>query len=134
MSGETQRNESGWTVDTSREDLLSRIDCQEKLFDRRFTDQNEAVKTANAANDKRFEGVNEFRAQLSDQVNTFLPRKEYDARHETLENRVTELTDRLNRSDGQDKGSDLTRSDMYKLGGFVISVLGLIILLANKVF
>lgn len=36
----------------------------------------EAVNKANAANEKRFEGVNEFREQLKDQAGTFITRGE----------------------------------------------------------
>lgn len=104
MSGETEQHVSGWTVDTSREDLLRVIADQQKYFERRLLDQQNAVKIANEASEKRFESVNEFRGQLNDQVRTFLPRAEYDARHETLENRVSELTNRLNRSEGKSTG------------------------------
>lgn len=96
-----------------------------------------AVKEENAkterASEKRFESVNEFRGQLSDQVNTFLPRKEYDARHEPLETRITELNDRMNRREGQTKGSDLTMNKIYAAIATVGVVLGTLVLLANNV-
>lgn len=123
MSGETEKQVSGWTVDTLKE-----------YFEQRFTAQEKAVKTANEASEKRFDAVNEFRGQLGDQVRTFLPRTEYDARHETLENRVSELTDRLNRSDGKVQGTDITMGKIYAAIGAVGAILAIIVLLSNQVF
>jgi hypothetical protein len=45
---------------------------------------DKAVIKAETATEKRFEGVNEFRQTLSDQASTFMPREEYNARHEAL--------------------------------------------------
>lgn len=131
MSGETEKNISGWTVDTSREDLLRVIADQEKYFERRLLDQQNAVKIANQASEKRFESVNEFRGQLNDQVRTFLPRAEYDARHETLENRVSELTNRLNRNEGKSTG--LNAGWGYLLGGLagIATIVGIILAFNN---
>lgn len=123
MGGETEKQISGWTVDTLKE-----------YVEQRFVAQEKAVTTANEASEKRFDAVNEFRAQLGDQVRTFLPRTEYDARHETLENRVSELTDRLNRSDGQSKGQEITIGKIYAGLAAVGGVVTVVVLLANNVF
>lgn len=123
MSGETELRPSGWSVDTLKE-----------YVEQRFITAEKAVKTANEASEKRFDAVNEFRGQLGDQVRTFLPRTEYDARHETLENRVSELTDRLNRSDGKTRGSEITMGKIYAAIGAVGAILAIIVLLANNVF
>lgn len=133
MSGETQRDESGWTVDTLKQHYDQRFRDQEKAVSAALASAEKAVSTANVANEKRFESVNEFRAQLTDQTATFLPRKEYDARHETLESRVSELTDRMNRSDGQQKGSDLTIGKIYAAIAAVGAILGILVLVANGV-
>lgn len=43
---------------------------------------DKAIAKAEAATEKRFEGVNEFRAQLADQARTFISRTESLSRHE----------------------------------------------------
>lgn len=123
MSGETEKSVSGWTVDTLKD-----------YVEQRFVAQENAVRIANEASEKRFDAVNEFRAQLSDQTRTFLPRTEYDARHETLENRVSELTDRLNRSEGKTQGSEVTIGKIYAAIGAVGAILAIVILIANNLF
>lgn len=120
MSGETEKQVSGWTVDTLKE-----------YVEQRFISQEKAVGIANEASEKRFDAVNEFRGQLGDQVRTFLPRAEYDARHETLENRVSELTDRINRSEG--KSSGLSAGWGYLIGavGLATAIVSIILAFNN---
>ena len=43
---------------------------------------------AQASTEKRFESVNEFRAQLNDQAATFLPRSEYQVQHGAIVDKV----------------------------------------------
>lgn len=56
---------TGWTTETLKEH-----------FDARFDAVEAAVKTADAANEKRLDNVNEFRATLTDQQKTFITRAE----------------------------------------------------------
>ena len=56
-----------------------------------------ATSKAEAATEKRFEGVNEFRATLSDQATHLLPRGEYAAQHAALSDRLGALDDRVSR-------------------------------------
>lgn len=58
-----------------------------------LTAAKEAVVKAENASEKRFEGVNEFRATLSDQAATFISRAEYDA-----------LKERMDRGEGRSGG------------------------------
>lgn len=120
MSGETERQVSGWTVDTLKE-----------YVEQRFIAQEKAVQIANEASEKRFDAVNEFRGQLGDQVRTFLPRQEYNARHETLENRVSELTDRLNRTEGKSTGINAAWGYLVGAVGLATAVIGIILAFNN---
>jgi hypothetical protein len=128
MSGET-----GWTVDTLREYLIQRITDQDRALSRRMDDADKAIQAALAsaekavakaetANERRFEGVNEFRTALSDQTATFIPRAEYDAAHDALTDRVNanadrvaalelRITSRLDLGEGTDKGAATARTD-----------------------
>lgn len=51
-----------------------------------------AVQKAEAASEKRFEGVNEFRATLSDQQRTLIPRAEVDVLVRGLNEKIAQLT------------------------------------------
>lgn len=133
MSGETEANISGWTVDTLREHLGQRITDQAAALSRRMDDADKAISAAlvsaekavvkaEAAAEKRFEGVNEFRRALADQTATFLPRAEYSTAHKALEDRLAvnaerltalelRLTSRLDLGEGSDRGSAGQRSE-----------------------
>ena len=103
MGGETQKNESDWTVDTLHYNLQQQLNDLKNLLQERYETQTKEIKVAftsaekfvktalstaekavdkaETANEKRFESVNEFRAQLSDQTKTFLSRTEVAAMH-----------------------------------------------------
>jgi len=146
MSGETESNVSGWTVDTlhsqmfvltsalSREcdqiraehssDMIDRraehrrdLEQLRDLLQERYVTQTVALQTALAsaekavnvallsaekavikaelASDTRFASVNEFREQLADQAQTFMPRAESGARHDALAESTTREVNRL---------------------------------------
>ena len=42
------------------------------------------MKVANKVMDRRLEGMNEFREQLTQQANTFMPRFEFNVQHEKV--------------------------------------------------
>lgn len=119
--------ESGWTVDTLLVYILAILNERDARFRNITTtaEQNhvdlveqlrretalslaatkEAINKSESSIDKRFSNANEFRAQLGDQAKTFLPRAEYAAAHLRLEERMTDMGDRLNRSEGTGIGS-----------------------------
>lgn len=96
ISGETEKNISGWTVDT----LKMHMDAL------RTADQR-AVNTALVANEKRLDGLNELRQGVA-------TKDAVDA----LEKVVDELKDRLNRIDGKSSGVNAS-------WGFLIGAVGL---------
>ena len=127
-----------------------------EYVDRRFDDQDKAVQTAltsaekavvaalaaakeavskaEIANDKRFDSVNEFRAQLADQTANLMPRSEYQVQHKALEEKLSDLTDRINKSEGSTIVSELTMGKVIAIVSLSTGVLGLIVLMANHVF
>lgn len=131
MSGETEKQVSGWTVDTLKEFIEQRITDQDKAVQAALIAAKEAVIKAETATEKRFESVNEFRAQLADQSNTLMPRQEYSVQHRALEDRVTDLTDRLNRSDGKNKGVDKTIAYGITAVSISIAIVSLILAFNN---
>jgi hypothetical protein len=97
-----------WTLNTLRIYLQKQIDDLSKLLDFRMEAAEKAVATAmtaaekaasklELASEKRFEATNEFRGQLTDQASTFMPRTEVAAIQERLQERITDLQDRMNR-------------------------------------
>jgi hypothetical protein len=144
-----------------KEMLNERYATQTKALDKAFTAAEQAVTVAlanaekatvkaEAASERRFESVNEFRAQLSDQTATFLPRGEYDAAYKGLADQITagyerlaalelRLTSRLDRGDGADLGAASYRTER-RLGGdqliqaliFLIAVAAVIVAIVKK--
>lgn len=138
MSGETEKQVSGWTTDTSREDILKTVSDLEKYVERRFTDQDRAVQAALQSSkeavdksemsyDKRFEAANEVKATFSGDLAKKLDRTEYESNHRALEDKIDALTDRMNRNDG--KGAGIAAGWGYLAGaiGLVATIIGVIL-------
>lgn len=60
-----------------------------------LTAADKAVNKAELATEKRFEGVNEFRSQLSDQAATFMPRTEAEARTAQNTEKISDMNTRI---------------------------------------
>lgn len=145
MSGETEKDESGWTVDTLRYYMTQRFADQEKLLDERYATQTKAVEKAFAAadlavqaaltsaekavskaemaSDKRFDAVNEFRSALTDQTATFIPRTEALGILDRHAEDIKTLTDRINVAEG--KGMGISTAWIVLLGA--VAALGTVV-------
>lgn len=79
--------------------VTSALNAQEKAVTSAMVSADRAVSKVETANDKRFESVNEFRAQLADQAAGFLPRNEanirFDGFSEKLDSQRKVLDGRL---------------------------------------
>lgn len=106
---------SGWTIDTLREYMDARLADKDLRDQQRFDGQSTAIKDAllaaekavtkaETANERRFEGVNEFRQTLSDQAATFISRGEFDAQLKALADRVREIATRVDKTEGRSSG------------------------------
>lgn len=118
----------------------------------------EAIIKAETANEKRFDSVNEFRQTLTDQARTFMARTEAIqlAENATLRirelvdlvptlatrmevqvmtdrhaERIGELNDRINRTEGHGQGSKDNRALVLTLGALAVSIIIAAIALAN---
>lgn len=83
----------------------------------------EAVIKAEEAANKRFEGVNEFRATLSDQAQTFMGKAEADARLKALEQDTAKNSARIDSMQARGEGAS-------SLWGFIAGGVGLLIAVA----
>ena len=80
----------------------------------------EAVRKAEIAAEKRFDSVNEFRATLSDQQRTLMPRVEADLQFGALRKEIDELTRTV-------AARNERRSGAKDLWGYIIGALGALI-------
>lgn len=78
---------TGLTLDL----LAERIDHETEMRKASEVASSEALKTATAALEKRLEGMNEFRAQLTKQAADFVSQTEYTTRIESLLGRISTL-------------------------------------------
>jgi len=101
--------------------LTQRIESLDQRIAEQFRSSSEATRKAETATESRFEGVNEFRAQLSDQTKTFVPRSEF----EQLRNDQIALTSRVDSSAGVTKGGLDARSLAFLILGAGIGLFGI---------
>lgn len=106
------------------------IDALERSGDLQREASEKAIMKAEASNEKRFEAVNEFRAQLSDQSKTFLPRELFDqalheirGRYEILQGRAEANANRIIEIESTSKGAKENLTGLYA----AVAALGLII-------
>ena len=76
---------------TAAEILAERIKHEREYTDQRFNATAKALDTATVALEKRLEGMNEFRAQLQAQTQTFVSNTEFDAKLEASNRRLAAL-------------------------------------------
>jgi len=100
-----------WTVETLKEmvdqrflDNQKAVDtallAQEKAVNAALLAAKEAVGKAEILTDRRFDAVTLTVAQVSKQTVDLLPRAEYGASHNALNDKIISITDAINRSSG----------------------------------
>lgn len=149
MAGETEEKPSGWTVDTLHAMLVLRFAEKDRRDEQRFEAQQlalrdaliaqekavnaalmaaqQAVTKAEIAAEKRFDSVNEFRAQLADQTATLMPRNEAMVLINGLADRVNKLESGIDVNSGRGKGLDAAWGYLVAAVGLAAAVIGIII-------
>jgi predicted nucleic acid-binding Zn-ribbon protein len=149
VSGETEHDVSGWTVDTLRTAVMQelanlrtliderdvryqqRYDASQKALDAALlaADRavraalqaaNEAVAKTESASDKRFELLNELRSGVATEDQL-----------EALKAVVTALTDRINRAEGRIGGARENRTGIYAALTALGVVVTIVVVVAN---
>jgi len=123
MSGETERNVSGWTIDTLKEHFEALLAEKDKALIAALVAVKEENRKTEVGAEKRFDLLNELRDGVATKEQL-----------EALEKIVNELKDRLNTSQGSLQGSQLTKGNLYATVIAMGAALGIIVLLANHVF
>jgi len=103
------------------------LSAAKELTKAAFDAANAAVTKAEIANEKHFQSVNEFRATLSDQQRTLLPRPEADQRFASLSEKIDMLQKHRERLDGQVEGGRTTKDDSRATWAIVIAVAGVVV-------
>lgn len=104
------------------------IELNGKAVDAAFAASEKAILKAETAAERRFESVNEFRAQLADQTQTFMPREVAEAKIDEVGKKVDDLTSRVNVTQGKAAGVSASVGLMIAVAAIVISV---VVVLAN---
>lgn len=102
-------------TDAKLDSLRTIIDLQAERVVLALAAADKAVLKAEAATEKRFESVNEFRQALTDQTKTFITRIEFEAMREANLARIADLSSRLDKTEGRSVG--LNAGWLYLLGG-----------------
>ena len=99
----------------------------EKAVQAALLSAERAVGKAEIATEKRFESVNEFRAQLADQSSTLLTRTEYLAGHEALEEKITGVKENQSASTGASQAVANGWKYVLAAGMFLLGLAGVIL-------
>lgn len=142
MSGETEEQVSGWTVDTLRQHVQDMMREADRRYEQRFEAQEKAVEAALAnakeangkserSDEKRFEAVNEFRDQQRDLIGTFMPRSEAEQIFQQLREAQSDIKTRQDTSEG--RGVGLNAGWIYLLGAatFVAALVAIAVALTR---
>ncbi len=113
-----------------KEFLLHNIQATKEAISTAMAAADKAVTKAEMAAEKRFEGVNEFRAQLADQNQSFARKQEVDYRFAALEDKMNTAISALD----VNKGRGLALSTVWAMGIGGLGVLIAAVTLINLVF
>lgn len=113
----------GWTVETLKQHLEKQFDLQKEAVETALVAAEKAVTKAETAAEKRFESVNEFRAQLTDQASTFVMRKELDVRLDAMNEKIDVLAANVQTMTGQKAGSSQTLTLLLTMGGLFVAII-----------
>lgn len=120
------------------ERIDQRFVAMQAAVDAAFDNSQRAIDKADTATEKRFEGVNEFRAALSDQATRFVTAETMAAVNEKLEAAIQRnrddldaLSKRVDRREGQTEGSRLTTGWIITAVGLAATAVGIFVVLAN---
>jgi hypothetical protein len=84
--------------------MRTAFEAADKAVQAALAAAKEATNKFEEANNKRFDSVNEFRAQLADQTATLLPRSEYTVQHQSFGEKIDTLGSRMDRMDATQRG------------------------------
>lgn len=133
---------TGWTIETLRTYLDTRIEESDRRYEQRFISQQDALQKQEEAIERRFGAVNEFRESLADATKTYMPRMESNNRydsvivkiddhcrqdvllHTQLNDRMDAISHRLDLREGELLGSQTARTTTLTIVGILAVIAG----------
>lgn len=103
--------------DITTRELLAIINERDHRYTQRWESQERAIAKAEAAAEKRFDSVNEFRGQLKDQAATFAPRAEIEIRLKALDLEIANLKNSRLQEQGRTEGVTWLWGVLFALAG-----------------
>jgi predicted phage tail protein len=85
-----------WSLESLETYLTAQINGLKDSLRQATAVSDKALNKASEALEKRLDLLNEFRDAMQDQAQNYVPRREYDAHHQALVDKVDENTKRLN--------------------------------------
>lgn len=117
---------------TLREYVDVRFDAQQKAVEAALASADRAVIKAEAASDKRFDSVNEFRQTLSDETKSFITRVEYDNAHKGLEDKVQELSARVSTAESRSVGLTTAWGYLFGIMGMAAAAVSIFVQVTKR--
>lgn len=111
----------------------ARFEAQEKAVSAALAAAEKAVAKAELAAEKRFEAVNEFRGQLSDQAASFMPRAEASLESTNTRERIDALATRLETIALRFERGEGTRGGLKEGWGILVAGSGIALAIAALV-
>ncbi len=124
------------SLETKVASELNRIEMMFKergsQYDERFRTQQEALKVATDAMNKRLDGMNEFRGALLDQSKQTMPREEYNRAHSAVLDRLNIVESDVKAARAKGEGISMISGVIYSLVIAVGSAVGVWIALRGR--
>ena len=93
-----------------------------------------AVQKAEAATEKRFESVNEFRGALDNQQRTLIQRSEVEAVIKGVEEKIGNLTKLMDESRSRERATDSNNKGVKEGWGYAVGVAGFVLALVTLIW
>lgn len=124
--------EEGWTIGTSREDILARIEGNDKRYEQRFAAQETAVSAALLSAEKavtKAETATENRLILLNELRTGVATKE---QMDALSTRLSDMKERQDKLEGRGTGASALWGYVVGAVGFVVALVSLYLMLTGR--
>jgi hypothetical protein len=107
-------------IDARLNSICHKVESLEKLFTVRFDAINEAIIVAKEEMDRRLEGMNEFRTQLSMQAATFISKREVELLFDKFDERLRNIEAVSSESRGSKQWTDYIITILVTMASFLI--------------
>jgi hypothetical protein len=117
------------------EEKFAAVEARFESVDARFmaalSNQERALQKAEAASEKRFDAVNEFRAALADNFRTLMPRAESEQARAIIHEKIDMLTIRINKREDRGIGMGQFAAWIIAAVGFISAISTIVIMLTR---